>query len=195
MRVGIAMVMAALLVAGCSSYEATQTGRRFTDQAVSTTAITKAVEAMTIPDELAGKSVFVELVTPGSPDEKYLERCIELRLQREGVNVAGAADGADYVLVFMVEMSGTDTGRSNVQVPVPFAGEQAIIYAHVEETGYTRLRPYLYSVSDPLEIEELEMTIGKSRFKRMKIGVFDVTKTDIYEPEKREGWLKRMRPH
>ena len=188
------VVAAALAVGGCSSYEVTQTGRRFTDQAVSTTAITKAVEEMAVPERLSGKNVFVELVTPGSPDEKYLKRCIELRLLREGVKVVGALDGAEYTLVFMVEMSGTDTGQSNVLVPVPFAGEQALIYAHVEETGYTRLRPYLYSVADPLEIEELEMAIGKSRFKRIKIAVFDVTKTDIYESEKREGLLKGSGP-
>jgi len=191
MRVWIGMVMVAVLLAGCSSYEVTQTGRRFTDQAVSTTAITKAVEGMTIPEKLVGKSVFVELVTPGSPDENYLKRCVELRLQREGVKVAAAADGADYALVLMAEMSGTDTGRSSIQVPVPFAGEQMILYAHVEETGYTRLRPYLYSLADPLQIEELGLAVGKSRFKRMKIAIFDVTRTDIYDSEKRGGWLKR----
>jgi len=196
MRFAIVFAAAVLMLAGCSSYEVAQTGRRYTDQATSTRAITMAVEDMKIPGKIIGKNVAVELVTPGSPDESYLKRCLELKLLEQGVKLVAKPEEADFLLVILVETSGTDVGRSEIRFPVPFAGTDVTLYAHVEEKGRTRLRPFVLDAKNRLDIEELDLAEGESQFKRMKIAVFDVTKTDIHDGgAKRKTALEKVTPH
>lgn len=195
MRIAI-LLSAVMLAVGCSSYEVTQTGRRYTDQATSTRAITMAVEDMEIPEKIVGKNVSLEIVTPGSPDENYLKRCLELKLLEQGVKLVSKPEEADFLLVILAETSGTDVGRANIEFPVPFAGANVTLYAHVVEKGYTRLRPFLLDAKNHLDIQELDLAQGQSQFKRMKIGVFDLTKTDIHDGgTKKESTLGRVTPH
>ena len=184
-----AVILAVVFAAGCSSYEVSQTGRRFTDQAVSTTSITKAVQSMEIPEKIRGKQVFVETVSAGAQDEKYLKRCLEVRLLASGVKLATDPKSADYILIVMVEMCGTDVSKSNIEFPVPLAWGEVILYASMEEKGYTRFRPYLMEAENQVNAEPLDFAIGQSKYKRIKMGVLNVTRTDIYKQEEGVGGL------
>ena len=190
------VIIAVVLAAGCSSYEVSQTGRRYTDQAVSTTAITKAVQSMKIPEKIRGKQVFVETVSAGAQDEKYLKRCLEVRLLASGVKLAADAKSADYIMIVMVEMCGTDVSKSNIEFPVPLAWGEVILYASMEEKGYTRFRPYLMDAADQVNAEPLAFGVGEAQYKRIKIGALNITRTDIYEQEEGlEGLLQGLGLH
>ena len=176
------VITIALGIVGCSAYDVSQTGRRFTDQAVSTVSIRRAVEEMPLSDKIRGKTVYVDPVSAGAQDAAYLARSVELNLMQQGATVVKSPDDADFILVLIIEAAGTDVGQSNIQVPIPFAGSGAItFYSHVEQKGYARVRPFLYARDEQGTIEELGKCEGKSRYKRMRIVVFDVTSTDIYK--------------
>jgi len=181
---GVLALILALTVGGCSAYDISQTGRRFTDQAVSTVAIRRAVEQMPLSERIRGKTVYVETVSAGAQDADYLTRSIELNLMQQGATVVKNAEEADFILVLVVETAGTDVGRSDIQLPIPFGGGGAItLYSHVEQKGYARVRPFLYVADSQKTVEELDKCEGKSLYKRMRIAVFDVVSTDIYKDD------------
>jgi len=178
----IALVTVGLSLFGCSSYRIDQTGRRYIDQLVATRSIDRAVEKLSVPEDLKGQSFHVEPVSASSMEENYVAKAVTNKLIREGMIYASAADKARFIARLMIKAAGVDVLSSDVEIPVLFAEGSISFYSSVEERGYAEISICFVDREKGTFAAEVDPASGSSYYKRLRVFfIGPITLQDIHE--------------
>ena len=111
------IVLAGLLVGGCSTIKLQPSGRPATDQMLSTLSIEDAVNSMSIGKKVKDQRIQLEVMTPGI-DVDYLEKVLISWIIRNGGRVVPEDAMPDLVLRILAQSTGSDEEESKVTIPI-----------------------------------------------------------------------------
>lgn len=143
------MSLATVVQVGCSTRRVTTTGRTAVEQLLLSTAVDKALEKLDLP-MVKGKKIFLDFSNLKATDGEYLQVALRAKMAREGSILAGAADGADYVIeVASGAMAMEDTslliGMPALPMPQsPVALPEVPLYKTVEQTAILKLMLFVH---------------------------------------------------
>lgn len=183
-RIILYLVLAAFLIAGCTSTRyVTNSSRSSTEQLLLSTALNRAVSKLAWPD-IRGHKVALDVVSFAPEDEAYIRVILEVHSRSLGATVVPAT-GADMVILGIIEAFGTASRDSQVGIPsmplVPGVATPAIIFSStLKQRGYAKIR--LHAYRDSGAHFDGQAVLERAKF-QIRNFIFTIHQNDIYPDE------------
>lgn len=186
-----AAALAALTFAGgCLSYRETNTTRTPEEQILLSKAVDWAL-ADSIPTQLAGRRVFVDVSNLDCPDKAYVADAVRQELGCKDARIVDKDGAADAVVTVRAGMLATQSGSSLIGIPgfkLPspigsgsFEIPELAFFKLTQQEGWSKLCLTAYD-NDTREMIEKHSGIARTFFKRGHVlFLFNFMRTNVSE--------------
>jgi len=187
----LTVLLATLILAGCTTITSQISGRTSTEQYLVTAAVERAIDRVSW-QKLRGRKVMLEIIGVQDTEYDFIRTVLKSRLGLEGIIETEEVTEADLLLTTQVYSVGTDIWIGNFGIPLTLANNPEVpsyiggisIYNSNLQKGYCRLE---FFISDPRSKQllwQIEPVSGKSYFKTTSfLGVFGPFQSSDIFPE------------
>ena len=195
LTVGAFLLLAMLLMTGCSTSQMTNPPRSVTEQLLLSTAMDRALTNGNF-SFVAGKRVFLDNTYFDSYDAKYMMGDIRDALSRAGARMVDDMTNSDIIVQprsggLSIDDNETLVGVPKTAAPVPLAGAVSLpeiaLYKSDTQHSIAKIALLAYETKSRLHVYSSGGMDGKSYNKYYKVlGFLSWTRTDIPDKKKKD---------
>lgn len=187
--------LAAVLFAGCSTYNMTNPPRSVTEQLLLSTAADRAIQTVSLTS-LVNKKIYVDGTYFDSYDPKYVLGSIRDAISRAGGLLVPVASNSDIIVearsgALSIDQSSSLIGLPQTGLPIPLTGVLSIpeiaLYKADHQHSIAKLALLAYSTHTSEHIYSSGPMVGKANNTYYKLlGFIQWTSTDIPEKKRKK---------
>jgi hypothetical protein len=150
MKYVIGIILASILITGCTTRAVSNTPRTAIEQLLLSTAVDTAFEKVNLP-RLSDKKVYIDLSNLESYDSEYVKSAFKAYLGRAGAVFVENPEEADYVINISCGALGNEYKDTLFGIPAlpipgsPVSSPELALWKSVEQDGIAKFLVVIYS--------------------------------------------------